>query len=247
MSKQNREQGRTERAAAVRAEQARKERNRRFGIVGVVIVVIGAIIAAGVWLGGGDSGKPEADGPLPPLRAESPALVMGEDAAPVKVVIYEDFLCPYCRELEMSTRDFLRENAAKGKVQVEYRPFNLLTSFPYSAMALSAWGGVLNNDTPAAAYRLHNVLFDNQPYEQASNDVDKDKLLGWVKDADADEAAAKDAIATKDTAFFEAAQKAAVDAKITGTPSVFVNGQPMEGANINDLAQKLEAAITQGK
>ncbi len=246
MSKQNREQNRAERAAAVRAEQARNERNRRFGIVGVVVVVIGAIVAAGVWLGGGDK-KSEADGDLPALRAESPALVMGDDAAPVKVVIFEDFLCPYCRELEMSTRDFLRENADKGKVQVEYRPFNLLTSFPYSAMALSAWGGVLNNDTPEAAYRLHNALFDNQPYEQASNEVDEDELLGWVKDADADVDAARDAIETKDTAFFEAAQQAAMDKKITGTPSVFVNGEELKGASITDLAQKLEAAITEAK
>ncbi len=247
MSKQNREQSRTERAAAVRAGQARQERNRRFGIVGVVVVVIGAIVAAGLWLGSGDANKSGADGALPPLRADSPALVMGDDDAAVKVVIFEDFLCPYCRELEMSTRDFLRENAAKGKVQVEYRPFNLLTSFPYSAMALSAWGGVLNNDTPAAAYQLHNALFDNQPYEQASKGVDEDELLGWVKDAGADVAAARDAIATKDTVFFEAAQQAAMDAEISGTPSVFVNGQPLEGRNITDLAQKLEAAITEVK
>lgn len=246
MSKQKREQSRTERAAAVRADQARKERNRRFGIVGVVVLVIGAIVAAGFWLGGGPK-KSEADGALPSLRAESPALVMGDDDAPVKVVIFEDFLCPYCRELEMSTRDFLRENADKGKVQVEYRPFNLLTSFPYSAMALSAWGGVLNADTPEAAYKLHNALYDNQPYEQASNDVDEDELLGWVKDAGADVGAARDAIATKDTAFFDAAQKAATDANISGTPSVFVNGQPLEGGNITDLSQKLEAAITEAK
>ena len=46
--------------------------------------------------------------------------------APVKVVVYEDFLCPFCRQLETSTRDFLHQDAAKGKVQVEYRPFQLL-------------------------------------------------------------------------------------------------------------------------
>ena len=104
MSKQGREQNRTERAAAIRAEQARKERNRRLALVVGIVVVLGAIVAAGAWLGGGSSkdstaGQTSSQG----LAAGPASLRMGKPDAPVKVVVYEDFLCPYCRELEELT------------------------------------------------------------------------------------------------------------------------------------------------
>ena len=61
MSKQNRDASRTERAAVIRVEQARKERNRRIGIVAGIVVILGAIVAAGVWSTSGGSGNPVAD------------------------------------------------------------------------------------------------------------------------------------------------------------------------------------------
>ena len=51
MSKQNRETGRTQRAAAIRAEQARKERNRRIAVVVGIVVALGAIVVVILWLG----------------------------------------------------------------------------------------------------------------------------------------------------------------------------------------------------
>jgi hypothetical protein len=84
------------------------------------------------------------------------------------VVVYEDFLCPFCRQLETSTRDFLHQDAAKGSVQVEYRPFQLLPD-DYSRRALDAWATVLQKGTPAQALRFHDLLYDEQPYEQAAH------------------------------------------------------------------------------
>lgn len=245
MSKQNREQGRAERAAAIRAAQERKERNRRFTIVAAVVVVLGAVIAAGTWLGSG-SGSPSTGGDTPPVAAGEASLLVGDADAPVKVVVYEDFLCPYCRELETSTRDFLHENAADGKVSVEYRPFNLLHTFPYSAKALNAWAAVLEHAGPEAALRLHDILFDEQPYEQSSNEVGDETIAGWVEDAGADTDEVRDAMKTQDTAFFEAAQQHAVEAGVEGTPTVFIDGKELETGSIPDMVAALEQAVESG-
>lgn len=248
MSKQRREQGRTERAAAVRAAQARKERNRRVGLVAGIVVLLGALVAAGAWLGGGGGGKDSSstDSSVQGLSAGAASLKMGKPDAPVKVVVYEDFLCPFCRELEVSTRDFLKENADKGRVYVEYQPINLLRSFTYSARAMNAWAAVLKNGTPAEALELHTILYDNQPYEQNADQTSDAQIADWVKQAAGDNAKVLDAMKTQDTAFFDAAQKAMTDANITSTPTVFVNGKKLPSEAVNQMVSDIETAVEQG-
>jgi protein-disulfide isomerase len=245
MSKENRALGRAERAAAVRAEQARKERTRRVALIAGIVVLLGAIIAAGAWYGSG-ADKPASSAVSATLAVGNDSLVMGDADAPVKVVIYEDFLCPFCRELEMSTRDLLREDAAKGKVQVEYRPINLLTNYDYSAKTLNAWAAVLQHATPAAALKLHDLFYDKQPYEQSSNEITDSQIAAWVKQAGGDNAAVREAMKTKDVAFFTAVSKAMTDANVEGTPTVFVNGTELTATSMPEVVQQLETAIDEG-
>jgi protein-disulfide isomerase len=245
MSKQSRDQGRTARAAAIRAAQERKERNRRVAIVVGVVVLLGAVVAGGAWYGSGGGSKPSTGSAAPPVAAGPASLTMGKATAPVKIVIYEDFLCPFCRELESSTRDFLRENAAKGKVRVEYQPINLLSRFPYSAKALNAWAAVLKNKGPQAALELHDLLYENQPYEESSGQVTDSQIAGWVEKAGADTDAVRQAMKTQDTAFFAAAQQAMTAAKVTSTPTVFLNGQQLPQTGVAEMVSKIEAAVDQ--
>ncbi|RNM13726.1 DsbA family protein [Nocardioides pocheonensis] len=246
MSKQSREQSRTQRAAAIRAAQARKERNRRVALVAGIVVLLGAFVAAGVWFSGGGSGSSGTDTAAKAVSAGSTYLKMGSPKAPVKVVVYEDFLCPYCRELEASTRDFLRGNADKGKVYVEYRPINLLTQYAYSAKALNAWAAVLQHASPEAALKLHDIFYDKQPYEQAADQVSDSEIAAWVKEAGGDNAQVRDAMATKDTAFFDATKAEMVSKKINGTPTVFINGKELPVTAVTQMTSQIETAVEQG-
>ncbi len=248
MSKQGREQNRTQRAAAIRAEQARKERNRRVALIAGIVVLLGAIVAGGAWYGSGGGGNDTSSSAsdLPPLSAGEVDLKMGKSDAPVKVIIYEDFQCPICRELESSTRTFLRENAAKGKVYVEYQPINLLATLPYSAKALNAWAAVLHSASPQAALKLHDLLYDNQPYEQQSDSISDAQIAGWVKDAGGDNAAVREALKTRDEAFFSVVNNLMASQGIQGTPTVVINGQQLPVADVPETVSKIEAAVDQG-
>src|ERR1700712_3898904 len=180
MSKKEREGNRAARAAAIQKQQVAQERNRKILIVVVVLVVLAAVVAAGVLLSGGDK-APASAGPSPKAVSRGNALVVGDDPdAKVKVVVYEDFLCPYCREFESSTRPWLRKDAEAGKVLVEYRPFHLLQD-PYSTLALTAWGAVLQKGTGKQALAFHDLLYDKQPYESDANKPGIDKLVSWAK------------------------------------------------------------------
>lgn len=247
MSKQSREQSRTERAAAIRAEQSRKERNRRVALVAGIVVLLGAIVAAGAWLGGGGGKDSSSTGSTTTgLVAGAASLKMGKPDAPVKVVVYEDFLCPFCRELEVSTRDFLKENADKGRVYVEYQPINLLRQYTYSAKAMNAWAAVLKHGSPAAALKLHTILFDNQPYEQTADQTSDAQIAAWVKEAAGDNSKVVEAMKTQDTAFFDAAQKAMTDAGINSTPTVFINGKKLPVVAVTQMVSDIETAVDQG-
>jgi protein-disulfide isomerase len=246
MSKQGREQTRTERAAAIRAEQQRKENTKKLAIVAAIVVVLGAIIAAGVWYGSGSSDDKTVDSSKLSARVGDHSLVIGSADAPTKVVVYEDFQCPFCREFEMSSRDFLHEYAAKGRVQVEYRPFNLLSTLPYSSRALDAFIAVLEKGTPQQALELHDTLFDNQPYEQSSGSVSEDDIRGWVEDTGAGDDVLS-AIDEDHQDWYDAAMKAVQQAGVQGTPTVFVNGKKLEAASVGEMATRLEQLIAQAK
>lgn len=243
MSKQSRELARTERAAAVRAEQARKERNRKVALIGGIIVLLCAIVAGGAWYSSGSGKKATTGAAGAHVAASTTALEVGKSSAPVKVVIYEDFQCPYCREFESSTRDFLRESAAKGKVYVEYQPIFLLRSEPYSEKALNAWAAVLQHSSPQAALKLHDLFYDHQPYEQDSGQVTDSQIAGWVKDAGGDNAQVRSAMSSKNAGFFAKVDQIMSDQNLQSTPTIFIDGKELPAASVPQLVSEVEDAV----
>lgn len=242
MSKRQRDLSRAEKAAAIRAAQVKKERTRKAGLVVGIVAVLSVIVAAGTWLGGGTSSP--TDNSSVEVTAGAGSVIVGDASAPVKVVIYEDFLCPYCRQLESSTRDFLRENAAKGKVQVEYRPIHLLRDFSYSARALNAWAAVLNNASPQAALELHDLLFEKQPYEQSSEATTDADIAALVDEVGAGTPEVTAALKVMDQGFFAAADQVMESEGIDSTPTVAINGKILSGLSVVQLRGQIENAVS---
>ena len=96
------------------------------------------------------------------VRVGEQAVIVGKDSAGTKVVVYEDFASPESRELAIASRDFLQIEAARGSVEVEYRPI-AVEDDSYSRDAITAWAGVLRAGTPTQALTFHDELFDRQP------------------------------------------------------------------------------------
>ncbi len=246
MSKKDRELNRAARAAAIRKKQSDRERKRRISIVAVIVLVLGGLVAGGFLLTGGRSGTTEKSGAPLKARASGQTLVVGDNPdAGVKVVVYEDFLCPYCREFESASRGLLRTGVAEGKVLVEYRPFQLLPD-PYSAAALTAWGAVLQKGTPAEALAFHDLLYDNQPYEAAADKPGVERFAEWAAEAGVKDQQVLDALGAPDPTFVDAAGATAKEAGVKGTPTVVVNGEVLSGSSIADMVKTLEKIIATG-
>jgi protein-disulfide isomerase len=240
MSNKQRDTNRTARAAAVRQEQASRERNRKILITVAVLVVLAVIVVAGVLIGGGGSSPSQAGAAAAKVdaRVDGQALVIGTNPDAPKVVIYEDFLCPYCREFESASRTTLRDAAARGDVVVQYRPFHLLQD-DYSTLALTAWSAVLQKGTPAQALKFHDLLYANQPYESDTNKPDIDDLVALAKKAGVKDSSVLDAMRQPNQPFVDAANTSATTANVQGTPTVILDGKQLEGSP-SDLADQLK-------
>jgi len=232
---------RAAKAAAELAAQQARERRRNLSIGALVLVLLVAIVSAGFLvreLTGGDSDVDTSAG-----TAEH-SLTLGEDSAPHQVIIYEDFLCPYCGELERASHEELRRLVDEGQVQVTYRPFHLLQDFEYSGDALEVLAAVMETADPDVQEDLHNALFAEQPSESGpfpSQDDLVDLAVEQGADRDAVEA---ELDSDRPEQWVETATQEAQSAGVNSTPTVVLDGEQFtDFRTIDDLVTNLVAAI----
>ena len=174
-------------------------------------------------------------------EASSYSLTVGNKSAPHTVVIYEDFLCPYCDQLELASRDKLAQLAADGKVYLEYRPFRLLAP-DYSGQALNAFAVVLKKSGPEVAKKFHDLLYANQPAENTAGLPDS-TLVDYAKQAGAGDISQ----CVKDLTFegwtARVTDQASKDG-VVSTPTVMVAGKKIDNV-LDPTAVKaaIEAAL----
>lgn len=213
------------------------ERKRRLLLVLGSLGVVSAVIAALVIFSTGRATGP-ARSPVAQVRARGHSLVLGVASAPTKVVVFDDFGSPRSRTFEISSRDFLREEAAQGVVVVEYRPVTLLGE-GYSTGALAAWGAVMEHGRASQALALHDLLYDRQPSPgQAARE-----FIALAREAGVKDGAVLDAVGAPDQSWVESSKKAAAASGVRTTPSVRVDGEPLSARSPVALADTLQRTI----
>ena len=244
VSNKEKQRLRAERAAAALKEKERRERRRQILTVAGVMAAVVLIIAAGFVINSMRDNTAENAAAAPTTGSEF-GLTIGPDSAPHKVVIYEDFLCPYCGELEKQTHEELATLADEGKVQVEYRPIVILNDIgPYSARAAVMFTLVQQKYGDEAAKQFHDLLFANQPSESGPFPSRED-LYALAAQAGADPDELKTAFEAGDGAeAVAAAPNEFKDLGFKGTPTIIVDGKAFnDGRNVDELAQNLLNAV----
>lgn len=242
MSKTSREE-RAARAAAQLAAQKKAERKRTLLAVAGVVVAMVIIIGGGIWLGqrSGNDGEVSAPAASAGSGGGSYGVGIGSKSAPHKVVIYEDFLCPFCGEFERTSHEKLASLADAGKVYVEYRPFVLLDrAGPYSELAANAFAVVQKKSGDKVAKKFHDLLYQNQPSEEGPFPGASD-LVTLAVQAGAKKSDVADGITNNsEKAWTEKATQQATDAGVQSTPTILLDGQNYQkGSTVDELAQNL--------
>jgi protein-disulfide isomerase len=150
-------------------------------------------------------------------------VILGDRNAPVTLIEFGDFQCPYCKQLFDQTEGRLRDEYIQtGKVRMVYRDFPLDQIHPYARAAAEAAECARDQ---GSYWLYHDELYARQASIPTLDFVVLAGELGL--DAQAFEACA-DSGKYKDEV--EKDYQDGIAAGVRGTPAVFINGKLFSGA-----------------
>jgi protein-disulfide isomerase len=179
---------------------------------------------------------PLADTRAKIITADAP--VWGNPNAPITLVEYSDFQCPVCRSLHDALRGLLPNYP---QVKVVFKDYPLETLHPWARTAALA-GRCAYQQDPKAFWKVYDLIYDNQELISAGNVYDK--MLDFAAQAGLHQDAFKACLSSP-----QAAQ--AIDASVANgnllevrsTPTVFVNGRRIVGADPHAVQQYIDYEV----
>jgi protein-disulfide isomerase len=150
----------------------------------------------------------------------------GTAGAPVVLVVFSDFECPYCKEEAKMLRANLLSTYPK-EVHLYFKNFPLTQLHPWAKPAAIA-GRCIYQQKPDAFWQYHDWIFEHQTEITAQNF--SPKVAEFVKGKEIDELQLNRCMETKETeADVDRSIKEGQALAVTATPTVFVNGRQLAG------------------
>lgn len=158
---------------------------------------------------------------------------LGSEDTKVTVIEFSDYQCPFCRKYWTESYPQLKEEYIDtGKIKYVFRdfPLNFHPGAPLASIAGNCIREQLGNE---GYFEFHDVVFSEQNKQgQGTVQFGEDEVMSWVNQI---EGIDKDKF---DICYSDPAQKAEVDADfaagaaagVSGTPSFFINGEMLVGA-----------------
>jgi formate-nitrite transporter family protein len=145
--------------------------------------------------------------------------VMGPHGAPVTLVEYGDFECPYCGEAYPIVHEI--QERMGDRLRFVFRNFPLSESHPHAQHAAEAAEAA---SAQGKFWEMHDMLYENQ------DALDDRHLVRYAADLGLD---AKQLARELEAGTFEAAVRedfrSGVRSGVNGTPTFFVNGTRYDG------------------
>jgi protein-disulfide isomerase len=171
---------------------------------------------------------------LEPARVEVEAdgfPARGPEDAPVTIVEFSDFQCPFCYRLLPSLRQVVEEYG--DQVRLVFRQFPLSSLHPAAQKAAEA--ALCANDQ-GRFWEMHDAMFENQQALGVDQLKETARSLG-LDGAEFDSCLDSGQFAAEVAADLQAGRAAGV----TGTPALFINGRFLSGARpFEDIAELVD-------
>jgi protein-disulfide isomerase len=224
--------------------------NKGTAVVGFILcflagmgLMYGIDHSKGTYDVGSDSGLAWSDKDAAvPVDSKDP--MWGKRAAPVTIVLFSDFQCPFCSRVE-TTMDQIKTTYGPDKVRIVWKN-NPLPFHPNAKPAAEAAQGVFMLAGNDAFWKFHKLAFTNQ------QQLGTDSYLKWAKEAGLkpkDEAKFKQGLEAHTWA--DKVDKDAAEAKqvgANGTPNSRINGVEVSGAQPFDkFKEVIDAQLAQAQ
>ncbi|NOZ00067.1 MAG: DsbA family protein [Chloroflexi bacterium] len=221
-------------------------------MITIGLVVVGAVLVSIALIY--PSIKPVGDIVVPPAnpRPMADGNAMGDPNAPVTIIEYSDYQCPYCRFFSEQTEQLIVETYVQtGKVYFIYRSMG---NFVSDNIAKST--GVENTESSDAAeaahcageqdkfWEYHDILFANQTGEGVGAYAPR-RLKAFAESLDLDMNAFNECFDSHK--YQQVVEQEGLDGRaagVTGTPSFVINGELFSGAQPFDAFREvIETAL----
>lgn len=193
--------------------------------------------AASTAASGSASGAADSDLTSVEARDPSDPVAVGDVNAPVGLVVFSDYQCPFCAKWSDETLPQMMKHVEDGNLRIEWREVNIFGE-PSERGARAAYAAGLQD----AYLEYHNALFANgeKPSEELLSEEGLIKLAGELG---LDEAKFTSDFRSPETAAAIAQHaQLGIDLGAYSTPAFLLGGQPIMGAQ---PASVFEAAFEQ--
>ncbi len=159
---------------------------------------------------------------LPPkveVSATGPS--KGPDDAPITIVEFSDFQCPYCARAESTVKDLLELEKYKGKIRLVYRDYPL----PNHTLAPKASEAAHCAGDQGKYWDMHAKLFAATPKLEVTD------LKAYARELKLDEGRFDKCLDSGEkAALVREHAEAGEKARVKGTPAFFINDRLLSGA-----------------
>jgi protein-disulfide isomerase len=176
------------------------------------------------------------------------APVKGDPDAPVTIVEYSDYQCPFCERHFNETLPGLTQNYIDtGKVRYVFKDFPLSQIHPQAAKAAEAARCVGEAGGDELYWEMHDLLFEGQA-AWSGNPAAAAIFKTYAGELGLDQAAFD---ACLDSGRYAAAVQSDLTEGagfgVSGTPAFFINGQPLSGAQPYQVFEQVIETMLAGE
>jgi protein-disulfide isomerase len=170
-----------------------------------------------------------APAPTQDAQAMLQQRALGDPNAPITVVEYGDFQCPFCRSFVEETKPLLEAQYIKtGKIYFVYRDFPLVDIHPGALLAAHVADCAADQ---GGFWPMHDRLFAGAAAHEWSSGADLKTFLAYAQDLQLDVGKLQQCLnSNQQAARIAADYRAGAEQGVRSTPTFLINGQPFVGA-----------------
>lgn len=172
-------------------------------------------------------------------REQGDPFAIGPVDAPVGLVVFSDYQCPFCAQWVRETLPSMMELADKGELRIEHRDVNVYG--PASKRAALASFAAARQDR---FWEFHDALFDGGR-TRTERDLSEDALVGLAEQLGMNGAEfAADMVSPEATEEIARNEDLGIEHGAQSTPVFIIGGRPMVGAQPTEVfVEAHEAAL----
>ncbi len=187
-------------------------------------------------------------GPTPVSIQPETERTLGDPNAPVTIVEFSDYQCPFCRRHSEQTLPLLKENYIDtGRVYYVFKDFPIASLHPLAYRQHEAALCVIDEAGTEGYWQAHDLFFANTE----SFAIDGLEILDAIILTEFEQAGLPDiSECLQSNKYAEAVQADLNEGRslgVNGTPAFFINGFPISGAQPYELFENAIGLAEEGK